>query len=514
MNKLIQSTLSLIALLMCLHHILCPVFCRGYWLLTLLFLSSASYASSPPANDVHICQILDYEEIRARNSRYAATKQALNLNVGEPRTVRMIYFLPNDRPFRQEVVNSMKSVIRQVQTFFADQMEAHGHGRKTFRFETDAQGEPVVHRVDGQHPDSYYLDDTNYWTDIEKKFDTSVNNVLLAVVDISTDLIGLGGGRVVRGVASGGRYGGHATVPGGFHWKTVAHELGHTFGLGHDWRDGHYIMSYGAGRTGRWSLSACAAEFLSVHPCFDPDIPDEATPPPPTIELISSPAYPTGSTSVSIQLKVSGPVGLHQVILFNNLKGTGGRGVKMCKGLNGETEAIVQFEYDGVIPSSNDPYGTGTSLSNPLVHNIHVEAIGNDGNVGYRYLSGYFQKRCIVLTWESLIAYSHLKGVHMPQTSPYKIVLSDEEYATLSSRSRQYTLPYYQVIRAKMILLAAQGEPNDQIADRLDVPRKTVSRWRKRFCESRLAGLEDQPRSGRPSDFSPSGGGTGQSHSL
>ena len=58
----------------------------------------------------------------------------------------------------------------------------------------------------------------------------------------------------------------------------------------------------------------------------------------------------------------------------------------------------------------------------------------------------------------------------MPQTSPYKIVLSDEEYATLSSRSRQYTLPYYQVIRAKMILLAAQGEPNDQIADRLDVP--------------------------------------------
>lgn len=102
----------------------------------------------------------------------------------------------------------------------------------------------------------------------------------------------------------------------------------------------------------------------------------------------------------------------------------------------------------------------------------------------------------------------------MPQTSPYKIVLSDEEYATLSSRSRQYTLPYYQVIRAKMILLSAQGEPNDQIANRLDVPRKTVSRWRKRFYESRLAGLEDQPRSGRPSDFSPSGGGKGQSLGL
>ena len=42
------------------------------------------------------------------------------------RTVRMIYFLPNDRPFRQEVVDSMKVRIRQVQSFFVAQMEAHG----------------------------------------------------------------------------------------------------------------------------------------------------------------------------------------------------------------------------------------------------------------------------------------------------------------------------------------------------------------------------------------------------
>lgn len=95
----------------------------------------------------------------------------------------------------------------------------------------------------------------------------------------------------------------------------------------------------------------------------------------------------------------------------------------------------------------------------------------------------------------------------MPQISPYKITLTAEERATLESRSRRYTLPHYQVIRAKMILLAAEGVRNDQIADKLDVPRKTVSRWRKRFYEDRLAGLEDQPRPGRSSDFSPSGGG-------
>ena len=54
-----------------------------------------------------------------------------------------------------------------------------------------------------------------------------------------------------------------------------------------------------------------------------------------------------------------------------------------------------------------------------------------------------------------------------------------------------------------MILYAAQGMSNDQIAASLDTRREVVSLWRKRFFQERLAGLEELPRPGRPRTFPP-----------
>ena len=335
---------------------------------------SVSYAS-PPSADVHFCLPLDFEDIRARDSIYAATKHTLNLNVGEPRTVRMIYFLPNDRPFRQEVVDSIKVTIRQIQTFFAEQMQAHGYGNKTFRFEIDSEGEPVVHRVDGQHLDEHYFDDTTGTVlgEIEQKYDLW-ENIYFIVIDNSTDIIsrtagGTGGSR--------GKNGGFGLFPSGFHWKTAAHELGHAFDMRHDFRDGAYIMSYAPGNDG---LSTCHAEFLAVHPYLNPDAPIEGAQSP-TIELISPHEYPAGSKSVSIQFKVSDLEGLHQIILFVRTQephpAARYREVKACRGLDGEKDTVVEFDYDGVIPSIGY-----TRLSNPAVHPIYVEVIDTDGNVG------------------------------------------------------------------------------------------------------------------------------------
>src|SRR5437016_7307976 len=91
----------------------------------------------------------------------------------------------------------------------------------------------------------------------------------------------------------------------------------------------------------------------------------------------------------------------------------------------------------------------------------------------------------------------------MPRTSPYAIRLSSAELTQLEKQASKYTLPYFQVQRAKMILLAAEGLSNDEIASRLDTRREVVSLWRKRFFEERLAGLDERLRPGRPRVFPP-----------
>ena len=91
----------------------------------------------------------------------------------------------------------------------------------------------------------------------------------------------------------------------------------------------------------------------------------------------------------------------------------------------------------------------------------------------------------------------------MPRYSPFRIQLTRDERRALEARARKYTSPYRDVIRAKLVLLAAEGLSNDVIAARLDTPRQIISKWRHRFFDQRLAGLDEEPRGGRPARFSP-----------
>ena len=339
-----------------------------------------AHASSPPADSVHVCAFDDYEQWRRDHPRPAAKRPA-NLNVGEPRKVRLILFSPSDRAFRVGLVDSIETAIKESQTFFAEQMQAHGYGYKTFQFETDGLGEPLVHRVDGRHPESHYFEKTPgvlhglYLKEIEQVFDLE-ENVYVIYRDIS----------MYTGSATGYRYTkkrGTANLPAwGARWGVLSHELAHAFGLGHDYRDGAYILSYGGptqfpgGKV--WDrISSCAAEFLSVHPYFNSAVPIEESSPPAT-KLISPTEYPGGSESFTIRLEVSDAEGLHQ-LLFGTNPGYGYGGLRECRALEGHRDALVEIDYDGSSMAA-DPERAITSLSDSL-HRVDIRVVDTDGNV-------------------------------------------------------------------------------------------------------------------------------------
>jgi hypothetical protein len=98
--------------------------------------------------------------------------------------------------------------------------------------------------------------------------------------------------------------------------------------------------------------------------------------------------------------------------------------------------------------------------------------------------------------------------------SPYAVTLTATERRVLEGRLGRPTAQQREVLRARIVLAATDGEQNIQIAGQLGVAVNTVSKWRKRFVEEGLAGLGDRKRPGRPRRFPLGGGRGGQSDRL
>ena len=79
-----------------------------------------------------------------------------------------------------------------------------------------------------------------------------------------------------------------------------------------------------------------------------------------------------------------------------------------------------------------------------------------------------------------------------------EIELSVAEAAELASRLRRRKVARADAMRAEIVLLASEGFTNSAIAERLGITRVTVATWRRRFAQSRLSGLADEPRPGAP----------------
>ena len=88
-------------------------------------------------------------------------------------------------------------------------------------------------------------------------------------------------------------------------------------------------------------------------------------------------------------------------------------------------------------------------------------------------------------------------------SSPFVIILSVADQAILSARAGSARAEHRMVIRATIVLAAADGHTNAAIAADLGMHIDTVRKWRRRFCQHGLDGLGDRPRSGRPAGFTP-----------
>jgi hypothetical protein len=91
-----------------------------------------------------------------------------------------------------------------------------------------------------------------------------------------------------------------------------------------------------------------------------------------------------------------------------------------------------------------------------------------------------------------------------------RIELGGDERVVLERVARAEKLPFQDVQRARIVLYAADGVPDTEIAARLDTSPGLVGRWRRRFAAERLDGLKDKPRAGRPRRFPPGARRRGQ----
>ncbi len=91
----------------------------------------------------------------------------------------------------------------------------------------------------------------------------------------------------------------------------------------------------------------------------------------------------------------------------------------------------------------------------------------------------------------------------MSRTAP-EIILDRVQREQLEALTRVSRASQTEVLRARIILLAALNRTNEEIADELQTTEQTVCKWRRRFARHGLAGLQDDARSGRPARVSPS----------
>ena len=298
-------------------------------------------------------------------------------------TVRIIYLLPEGREVQPNITEKLDKSIRKVQQFYADEMERHGFGRKTFTFETDENGKAKIYLLEEQKKlqiPSFDLSNDIWLAVVEEDvgFPTEVlhgeNNIFEYPTKyrmINGDMIrGANHGRLVLISAADSR----------LDWKVTAYELKYafatiTFGLEHTllYQDEpsalrRFLMRVNGRKPwgkGWVQLSKYEAEWLNRSRFFTPNQPFFDRHP----EIEMNVSEPDTKNARRFQFEVADEDGIHQVQLFVEVKKRWMLRKKFqdYQTLNGKTQSTVEFK-----------------ISNPKINKVELRMIDIYGNIAWR----------------------------------------------------------------------------------------------------------------------------------
>ena len=289
--------------------------------------------------------------------------------------VRLIYNLPKGIDPSTNITEKIDKTIRQVQKFYADEMERHGFGRKTFSFETDENGRAKIYRMEGHLTEYHDLQLNDLWLvfvdDMKDAATLLIDNILEqntsgqnkglfdtydSTFTYPTKRNTIEKGKIymdnIEGFTGDGRF--ISISKKKLDWKLTAYSLKRLFGvLGPE----HSWDKYGPNMPNKilnsfdrlipWSkdwvtLSKCEAEFLDKSRYFNPN--QSFFDNQPEIEMS---IFNADTASQLFQLTATDEDGINQLLLFvpdnleyqhriNKLQG--------CESINGKKRAIVEFE--------------------------------------------------------------------------------------------------------------------------------------------------------------------------
>ncbi len=308
------------------------------------------------------------------------TPQHLNLTTTPSDIVRIIYCLAKDKEPPPNIVDKIDQTIRDVQDFYADEMERHGFGRKTFTFETDENGKTKVYLIRENQTEKFDLSN-DCWLAIEDDAPNAFSNVYKLIRNAGINetfqyptkrIAENVSGNEIEGFTHGKLV--YASVKD-LKRKPLAYALRNGLGLPYIplkpqskiLKNFDFLVNnVRSWRKKKAKLSKCEAEWLDKSRFFNPT--QTFFDKQPKIELNIS--KPDNSDSRFFQFTLEDEDGIHQAHLYvpSDIKLQGlSKKLHDCQALNGKEKATVIFK-----------------IKEPEIHRVVLRMIDIHGNIASR----------------------------------------------------------------------------------------------------------------------------------